>query len=668
MRGRVELFSRVRRVTRVVLLLSAFILVCAVALLSVLLAKTPTLTKIEPYNPALTTRILASDGTVIATLHDENRSWIPLSSMGEHLVPALLATEDYRFFQHQGVDFRAVARAAYRDLVSGELREGASTITMQLARELVDMPEDDWERKAQEALVGWQLEAKYGKWELLEIYLNRVYFGAGAYGVHAAAGVYFDKSPAELTLSESALLIGLIQSPSHLCPILNREAALQRQSEVLTRMLKVKGITAEEYQNALTESESFDFQDALARSTGLDRYPYFTHYALRELAQRYGEERLYHDGLTVVTSLDRKVQQTAELALRQGVDERSIDLDVQTGAVVVLENRTGTIKGLVGGRGWSEHDQYNRAFQALRQPGSCFKPVIYAAALEAEYGPESLILDSPVSFGRWSPRNADGRFLGRITLRQALRLSRNVPAVKLFVELGAGNVISLAHEMGLESEIPLVFPVALGAFETTPLEMAALYSVFPNEGRLLKPTSIKLVTDSKGRVLEDNRSRPGELVISQNTARHLTLMLQEVVQYGTGIQAGIPNLALAGKTGTSDEFRDAWFCGYSPLYTCVVWTGRDDNLPMNRAFGGDLPASLFRRIMQELHSEVDRTPRFALPEKQIPRRAVRVAPPEPTDTPKQAISKRQVSSQGIIEAPVPIPEPTPVEPNTSPNF
>ena len=664
MRGRRSHVSRLRRFLRVALILMGALLTCAVVFFISLAARMPDLSQLEPYNPALKTRILASDGTVVATLHKENRLWKPLSSLSKHLVPALLATEDYRFFQHEGVDFRAVARAAYRDMVAGELREGASTITMQLARELVDMPEERGERKAQEALVGWQLERKYGKWELLEIYLNRVYFGAGAYGVHAAAGVYFDKSPADLTLSESAFLIGLIQSPSYLCPILNEEAALRRQREVLDRMLEVKGITVEAYRQAVAESETFDFQGALARSAGVDRHPYFTHYALRELVERYGEERLYRGGLTVVTSLDIRTQETARRLLKEEIERRSGDLRVQTGAVVVLENGSGMIKSLVGGTEWSEDNQFNRSFQALRQPGSCFKPVIYAAALEEGYGPGSLISDSQVFFDTWSPRNADGGYLGRITLRQALSQSRNVPAVKLFVSLGPENVISLAQSMGLGREIPLVFPVALGAFETTPLDLAGAYSVFPNEGRFLKPTTIKLVTDGDGRVLEDNRTRRGETVISQESARNLTSMLRDVVTHGTGVGAGLPGLALAGKTGTSDEYRDAWFCGYSPSYTCVVWTGRDDNKPMNRAFGGDLPASIFQRIMRELHGEGERKLKFGLPpEREERRTTIGTISSKSADSFNRAVTEKEVPVSVVDRDsdPLPSPEPTPVE-------
>ena len=363
-----------------------------------------------------------------------------------------------------------------------------------------------------------------------------------------------------------------------------------------------------------------------------------------------------------MTSLDIGTQETARRLLKEEVERRSGELRVQTGAVVVLENDSGLIKSLVGGTVWSEDNQFNRSFQALRQPGSCFKPVIYATALEEGYGPGSLISDSPVSFDTWSPRNADGGYLGRITLRQALSQSRNVPAVKLFVSLGPENVISLAQSMGLGREIPLVFPVALGAFETTPLDLAGAYSVFPNEGRFLKPTTIKLVTDGDGRVLEDNRTRRGETVISQESARNLTSMLRDVVTHGTGVGAGVAGLALAGKTGTSDEYRDAWFCGYSPSYTCVVWTGRDDNKPMNRAFGGDLPASIFQRIMRELHGECERRLEFGHPKKlQRHRTGVGGLPSETVVNKSHRPRVEETRASGKDRESAPLPEPTPVE-------
>lgn len=573
-----------------------------------LLASLPALSIPDHYEPAQTTRILSSDGTVIATLSDERRIWTALGDMGHRVVPALLATEDHRFFSHQGVDPVGVGRALVNALHSGEMKEGASTLTMQLARNMVPMPRDHWERKAQEVLLSFHLERKYGKWEILELYLNQVYFGAGAYGIHSAAQIYFDKTPKLLTLSEATLLVGLIQSPSRFCPLYYRERAFLRQKEVLQRMLSVKGITPEEYSKALAERGTFTFEGAERRALGLDKFPYFTHYAIKVLSRRYSDQQLYRGGLTIQTSLDIPLQRKAQKTLNQELARRGPNLRVNNGAVVVLENRTGFIKAMIGGTGWSDTDQFNRAHQALRQPGSSFKPAVYAAALEAGYSPQSLVDDTPITYPDgsskgWTPRNSDGSFAGVITLHQALRDSRNIPAVKILAQLGPNRVAHLAQEMGIASPMPTTLPLALGALEVTPLEMASLFSVIANSGERKVPNPVILVKNSKGIVLEDNRNRRGRPVLTLETASALTSMLRDVVRSGTGYRAQIGRVPIAGKTGTTDEFRDAWFCGFSPLFTCVVWVGNDNNRPMSHCYGGDLPASLFHSIMSWSHRD-----------------------------------------------------------------
>lgn len=560
----------------------------------------PDISVLETYRPAETTKIVASDGSVITTLYQENRVWAPLEAMSPWIVPALLATEDSRYFEHHGVDPIGIARVIYNTVLTRQAREGASTITMQLARNVFPLGEDDKVRKIKEMFLSVDIERHYSKEKILELYLNQVYFGAGAYGVHSAARVYFNKGPKDLSLAQASLLAGLIQAPSRFNPLEHKDRAFTRQDEVLGRMKAVGSITQAQYDEAIAERDKFHFDSA--RAFELDRYPYFTSYVLRELSARYNEEELYKGGLTIVTTLDPAAQKFAQDTLAAEVNAASWELNVDSGALVLLENETGYIKALVGGLGWSEKNQFNRAFQARRQPGSSFKPATYGAALEAGYTPESRVNDSPVTYQDgtaegWSPKNSDHRFKGVMTMRTALQGSRNVPAVKILDAVGVDNVISLAYQMGIRAEIPPNLSIALGAVEATPLEMAEFYSVIVNGGRRIPPTAIKMIKSSAGKVLEDHRVSAGRAVLSPQTANALVSILQDVVRAGTGTNAQVPGWPIAGKTGTTDSSVDAWFCGFSPYYTCTVWIGNDDNSPMYQSFGGDLPARIFRLVM-----------------------------------------------------------------------
>jgi len=563
----------------------------------------PDISILENYRPAETSKILASDGTVIATLYQENRVWASYDSLSPWVVPALLATEDSRYFDHMGVDPIGIARVLFNTAKTGEVREGASTITMQLARNVFPLSEVDWERKIKEIFLSMEIDKRYSKERVLELYLNQVYFGAGAYGIHSAAQVYFQKGPQDLTLSESALIAGLIQAPSRFSPLEHPDRAFHRQDEVLQRMLSVGSITQEQLQEAVAERESWQFSHVDdKRALAMDRYPYFTSYVVSELSDRYTEEQLYRGGLTIITTLDRQIQDHAQAVLTEEVNALSWELNVDSGALVMLENESGFIKSMVGGLGWTPENQFNRAYQTRRQPGSSFKPATYGAALEAGFTPDSKINDQPVTYqdgsaDGWTPKNSDGKFLGVITLREALRGSRNVPAVKILDSIGVERVIDLGYRMGIRASIPANLSIALGAVSANPLEMAEFYSVIANEGRRITPTAIKMVKSSDGKVLEDQRRVRGRRVLKESTAHGLISMMSEVVAAGTGTNAQVEGWPIAGKTGTTDSFRDAWFCGFSPYYTLTVWVGNDDNTPMYRSYGGDLPATVFRRVM-----------------------------------------------------------------------
>lgn len=562
----------------------------------------PDVSILETYRPSQTTKILASDGSVITTLFQENRVWAPLDSISPWVGAAVVATEDSRFYEHPGVDPIGVARAIFNAATTHQVREGASTLTMQLSRGVFPLGDDDKVRKVKEAFLSLKIEQRYDKKKILELYLNQVYFGAGAYGIHSAARVYFNKSPKDLTLSESALLAGLIQAPSRFNPLETPDRAFVRQDEVLGRMKATGAITQAQFDEAMAEREKMKFGGGAERTTQVDRYPYFTSYVISELAARYSEDDLYRGGLTIVTTLDPALQSQAQQILTAEVNASSYELDVDSGALVVLENETGYIKALVGGLGWTEKNQFNRAYQTRRQPGSSFKPATYGAALEAGFTPDSKVNDSPVTYqdgspGGWSPKNSDGQCLGWITMRQALQGSRNIPAVKILDAVGVDAVIGYAYQMGIRAEIQPNLSIALGAVEASPLEMAEFYSVIANGGRRVTPTAVKMIKNSAGKVLEDNRATVGRTVFTPQTALALTSMLSDVVRAGTGTNAQVDGWPIAGKTGTTDSSVDAWFCGFSPYYVCTVWVGNDDNHPMIASFGGNLPARVFRQVM-----------------------------------------------------------------------
>jgi penicillin-binding protein 1A len=551
-------------------------------------------------HPAGVTRVLAADGRLVATLFTENRKPVPWEGLGESVVQALLSVEDHRFELHSGVDWQAVIRAAWRNLGAGEVREGASTLTMQLARELYLGKERSWRRKAQEVLLARRLEKLYSKREILTAYLNEMYFGGGAYGIGAASSRLFGKTPSQLSVAQAALLVGLLQSPSHLNPALNPEGALARQREVLERMRSLGKLSATEYRAAVEEPISF--AGLPERETPMLKYPYFTTYALSTVAREVGEQNLYRQALTIQTSLDIEAQRLLENCLKETLREEGPRWGVDAGAVVLIDNQTGSIRAMAGGAEWTPQDQFNRAWQARRQAGSSFKPFLYTAALEAGYQPFSPLLDAPLASSGlpWIPANADGRGLGQISLRQALVLSRNQATAQLVSSLGPHSLTELCGRFGFLSEMPEVPSLALGSGAVTPLEMATAYSVFPNQGWLVESHAVIEAVDDSGRRLVDHRFPWISQATGPAVAAQMTDLLLEAVASGTGGAAAVPGLSVAGKTGTTDGHRDAWFVGFTPGYTMAVWLGNDDNSGSAGLYGGQLPARLFGRIAREL--------------------------------------------------------------------
>ncbi|MBI2247902.1 MAG: PBP1A family penicillin-binding protein [Armatimonadetes bacterium] len=550
--------------------------------------------------PAETTRIYARDGRLVASLYRENRTSLPLSEIPLIMQHAVIAIEDDRFYQHHGVDLRGTVRAVWRNLLARQIVEGGSTITQQLARNLFLTQKREISRKLAEMILALEVERRLTKQEILERYLNQVYFGHGAHGVGLAAHVYFDKPATDLNLAESALLAGVIRAPSIYSLYQNFALAKERQVVVLRRMAALGYLTNEQAQAAVVQP----IRLAEERNVGLVgiRAPYFVSYILPYLLERYGENQVYNGGLRVYTTLDFDMQAAAEVAIREGIDgARKQNLSVTQGALVAIEPRTGHIRAIVGGYDFSE-SQFNRAWQARRQPGSSFKPFIYLTALASGMPPTKIIDDAPVEYTvpgpepLWQPKNYDEKFRGPVSMRYALEHSINIPAIKTLAELGPAQVIPYAKRMGITSPLEPNLSLALGTNDVTPLELASAYGTLAALGVRAEPIAIKTVLDRSGQVLEEREPRQ-ELALSAEIAYVMTDLLKGVMTRGTGQGAAIGRPA-AGKTGTTDDYRNAWFIGYTPQLVTAVWVGNDDNSPMNEVVGATVPARVWAAFMK----------------------------------------------------------------------
>jgi penicillin-binding protein 1A len=564
----------------------------------------PDVTALKGYEPSQTTRIHSSTGELIATLFKENRTYTKIEDIAPSMRDAIVAVEDSRFREHIGVDPRGVIRAAVYDIRHKGAHQGASTITMQLARNLFLNPTRTIERKIREVLLSVEIEKRFTKDEILELYLNQIYFGSGAYGIASASELYFDKKPSELTTAEASLLAGLPQAPSEFSPFVDERAAKMRQILVLGRMRDTKAISQNEYRVALEETKNFVFdRERDDVEYELLKYPYFTTYALRTLANRYSEELLYRGGLTIHTTIDIRLQKKCEKILARMIATDGKKLGADTGAIVLIENRTGYIRALVGGTGWSQSSQFNRSWQARRQPGSTFKPLVYATALEQGWTPESKIEDAPLTITLaagevWKPKNSDKTYMGEIDLATALKYSRNVAAARLGQKVGLESVIKLARKAGIQEQLPPHPSLALGSVEITPLQMATAYTIFPNDGIGVQAVAIKQVVDGTGEAVESHHFANKRDVLTSKTAQSMVGMMKGVVEEGTARKAILKNHEAAGKTGTTDSFRDAWFVGFTADYTAAVWVGKDDNSQMKKSYGGDLPARIWKQVME----------------------------------------------------------------------
>jgi len=549
--------------------------------------------------PSEATRIYAADGQLIASLYQENRASIPIAQIPPALQRAVIDTEDAAFYHHHGISLRGVLRASFRNVREKGFAEGGSTITQQLARNLFLTNEKALGRKIAEMLLAVQIERRLTKDEILERYLNQVYLGQGAYGVEAAAEVYFGKPARTLTLPESALLAGLIRAPSYYSPYEHPDRAKTRRAEVLQRMADLGDVTPHEMR-AASQAPLDLSEKGNAGYIGI-RAPYFVSYILPMLLQRFGEDVLYKGGLRVYTTLDLHAQALADAAVRQGVDQAQRGhLNAHQAAMIVLDPKTGYVRAMIGGYDFRT-SQFNRAWQARRQPGSAFKPFTYTTALQRGIPLTTMLEDAPVSFplpnGKvWEPKDFDQKWHGWITMRYALENSINVATIRLEQKVGPAAIVETARRMGIQSPLFPTLSLTLGASDVTLLEMASAYGVFASGGVRAAPVAILRVTDSKGKVLQDALPKR-TVVLTPEVAYVMTDLLKGVILRGTGTAANI-GIPAAGKTGTADDYRNAWFIGFTPNLVAAVWAGNDDDSPMNKVVGGGLPAQIWAGFMK----------------------------------------------------------------------
>jgi penicillin-binding protein 1A len=552
---------------------------------------------ITSFRPAEGVRVYSADGVLLGRVAREHRQFLPITDIPSDLQLAAIAVEDRRFYRHHGVDPRGVLAALRDNLLGGRIVRGGSTITQQLARNVYLSPKRTLGRKLQEMILALQIERTFSKEEILELYLNQVYYGNGAYGVQVAAETYFDRPLRALSLSQCALLAGLPQRPSDYNPFLNPQAAKHRRDEVIERLREQGYITPEEAEKARRRGLDLGQRKP---PLGMTQYkaPYFTSYVLHQLTAELGANVIYHGDLRVHTTLDWEMQQAAERAVRAGVTKAK-GQRVSEGALVALDWKTGAIKALVGGLDYRA-DQYSCATQARRQAGSAFKPFVYAAAMDSGFTPDSTMVDRPVTYkgagGKpWIPKNADRRYRGRVTLRYALVHSINVVAVKLLDEVGVPKVIDYAHRMGIRDRLDPYLSLALGTSGVTALDMASAFGVFAGGGQYVAPRPLDRIADRNDNVVSAYRPRVRP-ALAPATAATMDDMLRDVVTRGTGYRARIAWPA-AGKTGTASDYKDAWFIGYTDRLVCAVWVGNRDSTPMRRVFGGTVPASIWKDFM-----------------------------------------------------------------------
>ncbi|MEM1172772.1 MAG: penicillin-binding protein 1A [Cyanobacteria bacterium P01_H01_bin.35] len=568
----------------------------------------PDVRVLRNYTPSETTHIYDIKGRPLASLHDEaNREVIPLNQISPDLKRAVLAIEDSNFYNHLGIYPIGIIRAFVANLERGRTVEGGSTVTMQLVKNLFLSPTAKLSRKVAEAVLAIRMEQILEKNEILELYLNQIYWGHNLYGVETASKSYFNKSSKDLTLAEAALMAGMIPAPEEYSPFINYQKSKQRQATVLARMRELNWITAEEEAEALKQPLLVGKVTSFRQS----KLPYITNAVIQELSERFGKDAVLKGGMRIQTTIDMNFQRMAERTVTEWHEilyYRGLYRSWDKGqlALVAVDPRTHFVKAMVGGADFKT-SQYNRAVQARRQPGSAFKPFVYYAAFASgRFSPSSVVMDTPVSYRdgsseRYSPRNYGGGYSGAVSIRKALQSSLNIPAVKIGQSVGLNKVIEVCRILGIKSPMEPVISLPLGSVDLTPLEMAGAYATFANNGWHSDTTFIVQVTDTSGNVLLDNTPKP-KLVLNQWAVASLNSVLVGVIERGTATRAKISRQA-AGKTGTTSSERDVWFVGYTPQLSTAVWVGNDDYRPLNYgATGGTTVAPIWRDFMNQAMS------------------------------------------------------------------
>ncbi len=578
----------------------------------------PSISQLKNYKPKEVNLILDVKGNLVGYIGEERRIFVPLEKIPSYVIKAFIAAEDADFYKHQGIDFLSILRAIYKNIIHGKIVQGGSTITQQTVRALLLSPERTLQRKIKELILAWQIEKHLTKDEILTIYLNHIYLGEGAYGVEAASLTYFNKHVWELNLNEAAVLAGLPAAPSKFNPLANPELAMARRNYVLKRMAEVGYISWD-------QAKAVSLQPIIVnpKNVNIPMYVgYFIDAVKMELNKIFPAKVIEQGGLEIQTTLDLEWSKRAYTNALKVLNQLYYNRELPEFAAVCLNGKDGGVRVLIGGKNYIQ-SSYNRVLLGKRQPGSAFKPFIWAAALDGGVLlPDSVIPDAPIVLtgadaGKdWNPGNYDGKYMGPVSLKDGLAYSRNTVSVRIALFVGINRLQEFLKRLEFNFNKFLDYSIALGTYEVTPLELTRAYSIFPNMGILVKPYFIEKIYDKKGRLLYQNISE-NKSVISSSTAYIMNEFMQAVVQYGTGTCARALGVPVAGKTGTTQDHKDAWFIGYTPRYICGVWVGYDKAKSLGkRETGGKIACPIWLSIMQSIPHEYLYFPYYISPEKQ----------------------------------------------------